>query len=364
MKLLKKSLIALCAIPIVISCRKDHPLVTEPLYFPPSGSETWETISPSSLGWNTADIPDLLTLLETNGTRGFILLKDGKIVIEEYFGQNIAATGPFTRSSIWYWASAGKTLTAFIAGKAAEDGLLYLNNKTSDYLGTGWTSLTPEQEDQITVWHQLTMTTGLDDGVADNHNFTPGNMIYKAPAGTRWAYHNAPYSILENVISSATGETFSTYFNLNLRDRIGMDGFWSWIDYDNVYFSTPRSMARFGLLILNKGVWEEEVIMEDAEYFNKMITTSQNLNKSYGYLWWLNGKESFMVPGLQTVFPGSFNPNAPRDMVSGLGKNGQYVSIVPSQNIVLVRMGENPDGVEVPFLFLDEIWKKLNLIIR
>ena len=105
------------------------------------------------------------------------------------------------------------------------------------------------------------------------------------------------------------------------------------------------------------------VIMEDADYFNKMITTSQNLNKSYGYLWWLNGKESFMVPGLQTVIPGSFNPNAPDDMVSGLGKNGQYVSVVPSQNIVLVRMGENPDGVEVPFLFLDEIWKKLNLII-
>ncbi|HSW58193.1 MAG TPA: hypothetical protein VLH15_07315, partial [Dehalococcoidales bacterium] len=95
MKLLKKSLIVLLAIPIVIACRKDNPPVTEPLYFPPSGSETWETVSPSALGWNTEEIPALLTLLETNGTRGFILLKDGKIVLEEYFGQNIMATGQF-----------------------------------------------------------------------------------------------------------------------------------------------------------------------------------------------------------------------------------------------------------------------------
>ena len=124
MIMLRKSLILLLAMPVAIACRKDNPPVSEPLYFPPSGSETWETISPSSLGWNTAEIPALLTLLETNGTRGFILLKDGKIVMEEYFGQNIAATGPFTRSSIWYWASAGKTLTAFIAGKASEEGLL------------------------------------------------------------------------------------------------------------------------------------------------------------------------------------------------------------------------------------------------
>jgi len=361
---MKKSLVVLLTIPLIIACRKDNTPVSEPIYFPPSGSDTWATITPSSLGWNTSEIPALLTLLETNGTRGFILLKGGKIVMEEYFGQNLASTAPFVRTSIWYWASAGKTLTSFIAGKASEEGLLHLNNKTSDYLGTGWTSLTPQQESQITVLHQLTMTTGLDDGVADNHDFNPANMLFKAPAGSRWAYHNAPYSILENVIANATAETFNNYFNQKLRDKIGMDGLWSWIDYDNVYFSTARSMARFGLLILNEGKWGEEEILSDSEYYNKMTTPSQNLNKSYGYLWWLNGKESFMVPGLQTIFPGSLTPNAPVDMISGIGKNGQYVSIVPSMNLVLVRMGENPESVEVPFLFLDEIWKKLNVIIN
>jgi hypothetical protein len=51
-------------------------------------------------------------------------------------------------------------------------------------------------------------------------------------------------------------------------------------------------------------------------------------------------------------------------MFSGIGKNGQYVSIIPSKRMVLVRMGEDPTSVPVPFLFLDDIWKQLNLIIK
>ena len=51
-----------------------------------------------------------------------------------------------------------------------------------------------------------------------------------------------------------------------------------------------------------------------------------------------------MVPGVQIKIPGSFQPNAPDDMFSALGKNGQFINVVPSQNIVLIRMGENPDS--------------------
>lgn len=359
-----QKILFILSIILFISCSKEEDNKPAKLYFPPVGSNMWETVSPSNLGWNTDKIPELLNLLESNGTRAFILLKDGKIVIESYFGQNLLGTAAFTATSNWYWASAGKTLTAFLAGKAQEEGFLNIDNPTSDYLGMGWTSLTSSHENNITVWHQLTMTTGLDDGVADNHDFSPGNLLYKADAGTRWAYHNAPYTLLDAVITSATGTGFDSYFNTRLKDKIGMDGTWVWSNNDHVYFSTARSMARFGLLILNEGIWDKTVIMEDKTYFSQMKSTSQNLNKSYGYLWWLNGKESFMVPGSQLVIPGSPTPNAPPDMISGMGKNGQYVSVVPSQNIVLVRMGDNPDQSLVPFLFLDDIWKKLNQIIK
>ncbi len=93
-----------------------------------------------------------------------------------------------------------------------------------------------------------------------------------------------------------------------------------------------------------------------------MTTTSQQLNLSYGYLWWLNGKSSFMVPQTQIVFPGSMNPSAPNDMIAALGKNGQFVNVVPSMSLVFIRMGDAPDNSMVPFQLNEEIWKRLNRV--
>jgi CubicO group peptidase (beta-lactamase class C family) len=142
-----------------------------------------------------------------------------------------------------------------------------------------------------------------------------------------------------------------------------MNGNFLSVGYNNVYFSNARSMARFGLLILNKGIWESDTILADSVYYNQMITPSQSLNQAYGYLWWLNGQPSYMVPGLQIRFNGFLNPDAPADMFAALGKNGQILNIVPSQNLVLVRMGDIPEGGEVSINFNNEIWKYLNRIM-
>jgi CubicO group peptidase (beta-lactamase class C family) len=142
-----------------------------------------------------------------------------------------------------------------------------------------------------------------------------------------------------------------------------MSGSFVMVDNNNVYFSNTRSMARYGLLILNQGNWNGTPIMTDPNYFNAMVNTSQDLNKSYGYLWWLNGKVSYMVPGSQLVIPGALNPNAPDDMIMALGKNGQFINVVPSQNIVLIRMGDSPDNSLVPFLFNNDIWAAVNELV-
>jgi CubicO group peptidase (beta-lactamase class C family) len=118
-----------------------------------------------------------------------------------------------------------------------------------------------------------------------------------------------------------------------------MDGVFSYVGYDNVFSSTTRSMARFGLLIQNNGEWDGTQILSDEDYFSQLVNTSQALNESYGYLWWLNGKSSFMLPGTQFVFDGSIFPNAPNDVIAALGKNGQIINVVPSENMVWVRMG-------------------------
>jgi CubicO group peptidase (beta-lactamase class C family) len=207
------------------------------------------------------------------------------------------------------------------------------------------------------------MTSGLDDGVTDPFCTLASCLVFKAPAGTRWAYHNAPYTLLDQVVARATGQTFSSYFNTNLRDRIGMDGTWIKQDYNNVYYSTPRSMARFGLLALNQFVWNSTPIVNDPAYCTAMVNTSQDLNKSYGYLWWLNGKGSVMFPGLQTVFPLNLAANAPADMFAAMGKNGQLINVVPSQGLVLVRMGDNPDNALVPVAFQNEMWARLKDVL-
>ena len=97
------------------------------LYFPPTTGNSWDTLSPSSLGWCQDKIDTLLNFLDSKNTKAFIVLKDGKIVIEHYFDT-------FTVDSLWYWASAGKSLTSFLVGMAKQDGFLNLSDSTSQWL--------------------------------------------------------------------------------------------------------------------------------------------------------------------------------------------------------------------------------------
>jgi CubicO group peptidase (beta-lactamase class C family) len=326
------------------------------LYFPPLNSTEWETTTLTELKWNEVATQALYTFLEEKNTKAFIVLKNGRIAVE-WYGTD------FTQDSPWYWASAGKTLTSFTTGIAQEEGFLALTDKSSDYLGEGWTSLTTEKEGLITVWNQLSMTTGMDDTQGDCK--TPDCLTYITDAGTRWSYHNAPYTLLQDVITNASNTDFPTYFNTKLRDRIGMTGQWfSTNESNNVYWSTARSMARFGLLNLNNGVWDETTILGDTSFLKGMKNTSQPLNKSYGYLWWLNGKESAMIPQSQVIFETTLMPNAPEDLYAGLGKNDQKLYIVPSQNLVIVRMGEDTGVTTLgPSSFDNELWELINSII-
>ena len=223
---------------------KPAPSVTK--YFPPLTGTQWETQSITSLNWNQGAVQPLLDYVELKHSKSFLILVDGKIVMENYFNGHSATAN-------WYWASAGKTLTSTVTGIAEQEGYLNINSKVSDYIGTGWTSVPLTKENLITNRHLLTMTSGIED-IANGDDVTPASLQYKADAGTRWAYHNV-YVKLQDVVAKATKQTWSNYFNTRLRDKIGMDGAWFYSGNSSVYASTTRSMARFGLLMLNKGKW-------------------------------------------------------------------------------------------------------------
>lgn len=346
-------------LPFFLAVQLGTPISTtaQSTYFPPLTGTAWDTLSPASLGWCQHRIDSLYAFLEQKNTKGFAILKDGRLVLEKYFGT-------FTQDSLWYWASAGKTLTAFLVGQAQEQGFLDIDDSTCHYLGAGWTSLTPQQEGAITLRHQLTMTTGLNDYASGGADCTdPSCLEYEADPGTRWAYHNAPYTLLRDVLQSATGQNPNTWTNQQVGSRIGMGGLWLNLGWNNVYFSTVRGMARYGHLLLNRGIWDTDTLLHDTAYFAAMTTPSQTLNPSYGYLTWLNGQSTYMLPGLQLQLPGPLNPNAPSDMYAALGKNDQKIHVVPSEGLVVVRMGNSSDSTSlVPIVFDMEMWSYINAL--
>lgn len=351
----------------IFSCSSEHASdsapVVESMYFPPNdGSPTWESKSISDLGWNQTAVQPLLDYLQLKNSKSFMILVNGRIIMENYFNGQTATTP-------WYWASAGKTLTSTITGIAQQEGFVNINNKVSDYIGTGWTSETLAQENLITCKHLLTMTSGLDDAYNDNSDptlddcVTPSCLIYSADAGSRWAYDNV-YVKLQDVIANATSQTWSNYFNSKLRDKIGMTGSWIQSDNNSVYWSTARSMARFGLMALNDGNWNGTQVINQT-YFNTATNTSQTINQAYGYLWWLNGKSSYHLPQSQLQLNGSIIPHGPTDMFMALGKNDQKIYVVPSKKMVVIRMGDAADAVNMALSnFDDSLWQKISALYQ
>ncbi|MDB5202463.1 MAG: penicillin-binding protein beta-lactamase class [Ferruginibacter sp.] len=344
----------------LLSCKKTSEEVALPpgpesYYYPPLTGEEWLTKTATGLNWDETKLQEAFDYAGSKNSFGVVLLQHGKIVKEQYWNG-------WTKDTKYYIASAGKSVAGFLTGIAQQEGTLNINNKVSQYLGTGWTSLSLAKENLITVKNQLTMTTGLDDAVADPDCINPSCLLYKADAGTRWAYHNAPYHLLQDVIANASGKTFNQYSKEKLFDKIGMpNAFW----YNHIMWCTTREAARFGSMIISGGKWNGVSLSSDAGYFNAMLNSSQTINNSYGYLWWLNGKQNFMLPQSQLVFPGSLCTNAPADMYMALGKDDKKIYIVPSLDVVLVRLGDSAGTTTAgPSSFDNELWGKLKLALK
>ena len=324
--------ILLFSLLLLTSCSKDdNPAPTNPdtsMYFPANSGTEWETTSVSDLGWNQNAIQPLKDFLVQKNTKSFMILVNGRIVLEEYFNGHTANTD-------WEWNSAGKTLVATTTGIAQQEGLLNINNKASDYVGTEWTNMPLEKENLITVRHLLTMTSGIDD---TKQYAIKSNLTYVADAGTRWAYGNV-FQKLTDIVAEASNKDFETYFNEKLKTKIGMGGYWNFGIIFTIYHSDTRSMARFGLLALNKGKWKNEQVL----------------------------KTKFMIPGEQTVYPGFLVPNAPADMYAAMGANDQRIYVISSKKMVIVRMGNASDPNNPNFAvsgFDNELWATINAVIN
>jgi CubicO group peptidase (beta-lactamase class C family) len=209
----------------------------------------------------------------------------------------------------------------------------------------------------------MQMASGLND-----------SLQFVVPPGTRFYYNNPAYYQLFKVVVRASGQDINTATRSRLLTPIGSTCSWRLnIDTGEIGYilsCNTRDMARFGLLMLNKGRWNGARVVSDSTWVDQMWRPGATDNPAYGMLWWLNGSSSYRIPGpyLLPTLQGMLVPSGPRDLVAALGKGDKKIYVVPSLELVVVRHGEeadvagtNPAAVSA---FDEQFWQRLRVALR
>jgi CubicO group peptidase (beta-lactamase class C family) len=153
---------------------------------------------------------------------------------------------------------------------------------------------------------------------------------------THWNYSSGTSNLLSGILRKQfkTHQEYLDFWYSALIDKIGMHSMLIETDMAGNYvgssygWATTRDWAKFGLLYLHKGNWNGEQLF-DENWANYVATPTAGSNGDYGAHFWLNA--------------GGHYPDAPRDLYSANGYQGQKVFIIPSQDLVVVRMGLTED---------------------
>ena len=349
---------SLCA--LVAFAALSAPAASAQLYFPPEVGP-WEAVEPASVGWDAAGLAAALDVAAERRSSGVVILHRGRMLAEGYWTPaspprgyaNYVVGVDDEGRRIEDVASAQKSVAAVITGMAVERGLLGLDDPVSRHVGEGWSRTSREQERRITVRHLLTMTSGLAD-----------DLTFEAEPGTRWRYNTPAYHFVLRVVEAATGRDRDALTREWITDRIGMrHSSWTlraWADpaIGAAFSTTARDLARFGLMIQAGGLWGGERVFGDRAFLDAMLGPSQALNPSYGYLWWLNGQDfSLASSGAATPRAGPLIPSAPSDLVAMQGALDRKLYLVPSLDLVIVRLGATGSAEGVSFN--DAFWEAL-----
>ncbi|GBF59236.1 6-aminohexanoate-dimer hydrolase [Candidatus Phycosocius bacilliformis] len=293
--------------------------------------------------------------LRTDGpmgeTRAVIIVQGGRIVAERY-GQ-----GFDEKSKLVSWSMA-KSVTASLVGIAVLDGKIKLDQPLNEPL---WEDGDPRRA--ITIRQALHMTDGLrwrEDGYEDPITndaakmlFGPGrenivDYVASKPVefapGTHWRYSSGTTNLISAALSRAvaqrdlrdpTGaERYRNFMYERLFRPIGMNNVA--VEFDlagNFYASslmhaTAQDWARFGLLHLRDGVWDgKRILPEGYVDFLRTPTTAEGAT-AYGAHWWLS------LPNQQGLLK-----KGPYDSFEAHGFQGQWIGVIPSKDLVIVRLG-------------------------
>jgi CubicO group peptidase (beta-lactamase class C family) len=274
-------------------------------------------------------------------TLSLLVVHRGRIVHERY----APGVDMHTRTRTW---STAKSIAVTLIGMLVEQGRL----KLDEPLGLEWPTAAPGEDPRrrITLRHLLNMSSGLYPVDSNDMEYATGSgLAYWAGAssvagaldrglvrepGTSWDYENYDTLLAVLAMKRALGDakTYLEFPRRALFDRIGMrstiagtDRFGDFILSSQV-FSNARDLARFGLLYLNGGTWNGErlVAREWIDFVRTPAPASGPIGHAYGAQWW-------RVPDSRR--------DVPKDAYTTAGNRGQYVIVVPSNELVIVRRG-------------------------
>lgn len=270
-------------------------------------------------------------------THSFLVIQNDSIIFEKYFDNksDTAHSNSF---------SAAKTVVGLLIGCALEDGVIKsLDEPVAKYI--------PEFKNRgkeiVTIRHLLIMASGLSweesgkNPFSDNAASYYGTDLYHLVAyqnlisqpGKLFNYQSGDTQLLGFILQKATGKSVSQYASEKIWQKIGTenDAYWSLDKKDGdekafcCLYATTHDFAKLGRLILNKGKWNDEVIIPE-KYMKELLSpapimTEEGIeNTRYGFQIWL--------------YPQKENP-----IYYCRGILGQYIIAIPSENCIIIRTG-------------------------
>jgi CubicO group peptidase (beta-lactamase class C family) len=327
--------------------------------------EVWRKATPQSQGIDTVNLYEALEYLHSNsggaGINEMVIVRNGYLIWEGPDADNVHEIYSCT-----------KTFTSSVLGLLAKDGILSIDDKANKHFH--------ELDDQypeyakIRLYHLATMTSGYNSIMGDGWEFyeidrskhhkyvlsftTPGPPLFIA--GKSFKYHDPAVHLLGYILTQAAGESLEQIFRKRVADQIGMKEF-AWSNYgcrDGILFnnpagtpgedqggirSSPRDLARYGLLYLNKGNWNGMQIL-DTSFVEKATSTQVHagiktkyfdLTGRYGFFWWTNGVRADGARPWPSAPPKAF-------VAHGAGRN--FIFVIPEWSMVIVRLSPAPGG--------------------
>ena len=309
----------------------------------PYPSPEWPVGAPEDHGFDAAALESAAAHAQLVQSQCLLVVRHGAIVFERYWMD----TDEATKNKSW---SVAKSYTSAIVGIALAKGDLGdLDDSVAEYLP----ELAGSAKESVTLRHLLTMTAGIYADLIDDMVglFTAPDMTDKALAielsgepGATWQYANAAVQMFEPIFRAAVGVSADEYAHEHLFERIGMDAEWNKDMagnpslYMNVLASC-RDHAKFGYLYLRDGCWDREQIVPKA-WVVESTEPSTELNRGYGYYWWLSGGEPTLdFIDSTPLARGTLHPGGPDDSFCAVGLGSQVIEVVPGP-----RHGDRPHG--------------------